>query len=53
MSERSMTRLFLAETGLTVNQWRRQLQTARSSSLKGSAYRPWQMPSATKVRLPS
>ena len=25
MSERSMTRLFLAETGLTVNQWRRQL----------------------------
>ncbi|CAB5681948.1 HTH-type transcriptional repressor of iron proteins A [Delftia tsuruhatensis] len=25
MSERSMTRLFVAETGLTVNQWRRQL----------------------------
>lgn len=25
MSERSMTRLFLAQTGLTVNQWRRQL----------------------------
>jgi AraC-like DNA-binding protein len=53
MSERSMTRLFLAETGPPSTSGAVSSMYRCSSSLKGSAYRPWQMPSATKVRLPS